>query len=68
MSNLAKRRKLWALGGIICFLLFNYPLLQIFNLDIAIGGVPLLVFYLHGVWIAAIVALFALGKGLTSQE
>jgi len=50
------------------FLLINYPLLQIFNLDITWGGIPLLVFYLHGVWIAAIFALYALGKSLTSRE
>lgn len=68
MPVLAKRRKLWALGGIMGFLLINYPLLQIFNLDTALGGIPLLVLYLHGVWMAAIFALYALGKSLTSQE
>jgi hypothetical protein len=68
MSALTKRRKLWALGGIMGFLLINYPLLQIFNLDTTLGGIPLLVLYLHGVWIAAIIALYALGKGLASQE
>jgi hypothetical protein len=68
MPALAKRRKLWAVGGIMGFLLINYPLLQIFNLDITWGGIPLLVFYLHGVWIAAIFALYALGKSLTSRE
>ena len=68
MPALAKRRKLWALGGILGFLLVNYPLLQIFNRDTALGGIPLLVLYLHGVWVAAIFALYALGKSLTSQE
>jgi len=68
MPALAKRRKLWALGGIMGFLLINYPVLQIFNLDTALGGIPLLVLYLHGVWMAAIFALYALGKSLTSQE
>jgi hypothetical protein len=68
MPALEKRRKLWALGGIIAFLLLNYPLLQIGNHDTTLGGIPLLVFYLHGVWLAAIVALYVLGKRLTSQE
>ncbi|MEW6658850.1 MAG: hypothetical protein AB1424_09340 [Thermodesulfobacteriota bacterium] len=68
MPALAKRRKLWALGGIMGFLLINYPVLQIFNLHTALGGIPLLVLYLHGVWMAAIFALYALGKSLTSQE
>jgi hypothetical protein len=68
MPALEKRCKLWALGGIICFLLLCYPLLQIFNLNITLGGIPLLVLYLHGVWIAAIVALYVLGKRLASQD
>ena len=68
MRARVKTRASWALGGIVVFLLLNYPLLQIFNLDTAIGGIPLLVFYLHVVWLAAIVALYALGRRLTSQE
>jgi hypothetical protein len=47
MPTLAKKGKLWALVGILAFLLLNYPLLQIFNRDILLVGIPLLVLYLH---------------------
>jgi hypothetical protein len=68
MPTLAKRGKLWALVGILAFLLLNYPLLQIVNRDILLVGFPVLVLYLHVVWILAIVGLYALGSRLTSRE
>lgn len=68
MPARVKSRKSWAFGGIAVFLLLNYPLLQIFNLDTAWGGIPLLVLYLHGVWLGAIMALYALGRRLNSQD
>jgi len=54
--------------GILIFLLLNYPLLQIFNRNILLGGIPLLVLYLLVVWILAIVGLHVLGGRLTSKE
>lgn len=65
---MAKKDKLWALWGILVFLLLNCPLLQIFNRDSLLGGIPLLVLYLFVVWLLAIVGLYALGGRLTSQE
>jgi hypothetical protein len=65
---MAKKDKFWALWGILVFLLLNYPLLQIFNRDPLLGGIPLLVLYLFVVWLLAIVGLYALGGRLTSQE
>jgi len=65
---MAKRRKFWALMGILIFLLLNFPLLQIFNHDTLLAGIPVLVLYLHVVWILAIVGLYALGSRLTSRE
>ena len=65
---MAKKRKFWALMGILIFLLLNYPLLQIFNHDALLAGIPVLVLYLHGVWLLAIVGLYALGRRLTSRE
>lgn len=62
------RDKFWALLGILIFLLLTYPLLQIFNRDTLLGGIPVLVLYLHVVWILAIVGLYALGSRLTSRE
>jgi hypothetical protein len=68
MPALGKRRKFWALGGILAFLLLNFPLMQIFNHDTLLAGIPVLVLYLHVVWVSAIVGLYALGSRLTSRE
>ena len=68
MPALPKKGKLYGLLGILCFLLLNYPLLQIFNRDTLVGGIPVLVLYLHVVWILAIVGLYAFGSRLTSRE
>ncbi len=50
--------------GILFLLLMNFPLLEIFNNDSPIGGIPLLFFYLFGVWMAAIVALCIWARNL----
>ncbi|MGQ9921287.1 MAG: hypothetical protein ACUVRZ_08145 [Desulfobacca sp.] len=59
------RLKAWCL---ICFslglLLTNYPLLQIFNSQVTVAGVPLMVAYLLVMWVAAILVLFILAKAL----
>jgi hypothetical protein len=65
---MTKPGKLWALLGILIFLLLNYPLLQIFNRDTLLGGIPVLVLYLLGVWLLAIAGLYALGRRLISRE
>jgi hypothetical protein len=65
---MTKPGKLWGLWGILIFLLLNYPLLQIFNRDYLLGGIPLLVLYLLGVWLLAIFGLYALGRRLISRE
>jgi len=62
MPALDKRSKVWALFGMLVFLLLNYPLLQIVNQGAFLGGMPILVLYLHGVWLLAIAGLYALGK------
>jgi hypothetical protein len=48
--------------------LLTFPLLQIFNYDTLLAGIPVLVLYLHVVWILAIVGLYALGSRLISRE
>jgi hypothetical protein len=65
---MAKKAKLWAFWGILVFFLLNYPLLQIFNRDSSLAGIPLLVFYLFVVWILAIIGLLALGGRLISRK
>jgi len=68
MPAMDKRNKLGALMGILVFLLLNYPLLQIFNGDTLVGGIPLLILYLHVVWVLAIIGLYTLGRRLTNRE
>jgi len=46
---------LFALGG----LLFNYPLLALFNRNVAVIGIPLLYVYVYAAW-AVLIALLAL--------
>lgn len=64
-SRQAARLRAWCF---ICFslgvLLTNYPLLQIFNSTTPVAGVPLMVAYLLGIWVVAIVVLFALAQAL----
>ncbi len=68
MTELTKQGKLWALLGILIFLMLNYPLLQIFNRDTLLGGFPVLVLYLLWVWLLAIAGLYTLGRRLTSGK
>jgi hypothetical protein len=67
MVSMGKKGKLWALSGILVFLLLNYPLLEIFNRNTLLGGVPVLVLFLHAVWILAIAGLYTLSR-LSSRE
>jgi hypothetical protein len=61
----SQRAKAWCR---ICFalglLLINYPILQIFNQSMSLGGVPLMVVYLMGIWLVGIVVLFILSRFL----
>jgi hypothetical protein len=64
-SRVAARKKAWLL---ICFglglLLTNYPFLQIFNQPISLGGIPLIIMYLLGLWLLGVVILFILARSL----
>lgn len=51
--NAIKTRRLIGLFLMGC-LLFNYPILSIFNRAILIGGVPLLYVYLFVAWVSII--------------
>lgn len=65
---MTNRQKFWAFLGVLIFILLNWPLLQIFNRDVLLAGIPILVLYLHVVWILAIAALYILGRRLISRE
>ena len=66
MAPLLRHEKLSGVLGIICFLLLSYPLLQIYNYDILIKGVPLLFVYIFGIWVLAIIGLHAMSKRFAS--
>ncbi|MEZ4888518.1 MAG: hypothetical protein R3E32_27575 [Chitinophagales bacterium] len=55
-----KHIKAYRLFGIfvLFFLLFNFPLISIFDKEGFIAGMPTLYFYLFGIWMLMIVFLF----------
>jgi hypothetical protein len=63
---MSKRGKLLILFGILAFALFNYPLVSIFNRNLCFIGIPVLIYYLYGAWLLAIVIL-AVGKRFLSS-
>ena len=65
--DLTKVEKLAVLLGIAFFFLLNFPLLEIFNRDLLVGGIPLLIIYLFGIWVLAVILLFLCGRRIKSQ-
>jgi hypothetical protein len=63
-SPMSQTEKWLILAGIFFFLLLNYPLVQIFNVEIMVFGIPLLIFYLFMVWILIIITLCLFGYRL----
>jgi hypothetical protein len=66
MASLLKREILSGALGILCFLLLSFPLLHIFNCDIFLTGFPLLFLYIFGVWVLAIIGLYAMSRRFAS--
>jgi hypothetical protein len=64
---MTKQEKLLIFLGVLAFALVNYPLLQIFNLNLILGGFPLLILYLFGVWLLTILILLV-GKNRLSPK
>lgn len=53
-----ERSRDWLLAlFVVGVLVFNYPLLDVFDRPLLVFGVPLLYLYLYGIWLALIVAL-----------
>ena len=52
-SKTGKLAALFILGNV----LFNYPILTIFNLKLMFFGIPLLYLYIFTVWLALIIAI-----------
>jgi hypothetical protein len=68
MASLSKPEKFCGVLGILCFLLFSYPLIHIFNYDTFLAGVPLLAFYILVVWMLAIIGLYAMSSRLAPSD
>jgi len=65
---MSRTEKLLTICGIVLFFLLNYPLLQIFNVETPVMGVPLATFYLFLVWILALICLGLFGHRLRSRR
>ncbi len=65
---MTKREKLLIFLGVLAFALFNYPLLHIFNTTLFVGGVPLLLWYLFGVWLLTILVLLISRYWLSPED
>jgi hypothetical protein len=63
-SKLNKRLITLFLFGCV---LFNYPILSLFNLEIPIFGLPLLLVYIFGIW-CLLIGLAALATMSRSNE
>jgi len=63
-SKLNKRLVALFLLGCV---LFNYPILSLFNLKVPIFGLPLLLVYIFGVW-CLLIGLTALATRFRSNE
>jgi hypothetical protein len=70
IKEILKGKRLVALslmGGI----LFNYPILSLFNLEMSICGIPLLYLYLFSVWAVIIfltIVITKLGKPIPEKK
>jgi hypothetical protein len=63
-SKLNKRLVALFLLGCV---LFNYPILSLFNLEIPVFGLPLLLVYIFGIW-CLLIGLMALATMFRSKE
>lgn len=63
-----KPREVWGLATVLFLVFFNFPLLQVFNSEKTVFGLPLLWAYLLGGWIICIVLIRLFVKRLEGQE
>ena len=68
MATSVRQEKLCGVLGILCFLLLSYPLLQIFNYNTLMTGLPLLFLYIFGVWVLAIIGLYGMSRRFAAPD
>jgi hypothetical protein len=66
MREIKLNKRLVALFLLGC-VLFNYPILSLFNLEFPIFGLPLLLVYIFGIW-CLLIGLTALATRFRSNE
>lgn len=54
----ARTREIWALATVLFVLFFNFPLMQIFNREATVLGIPRLFAFLTGGWLLIILLLY----------
>jgi hypothetical protein len=59
MDDISKKGQRLSAVCLVSFLLFNYPILALFNLPETMFGIPLLYFYIFAAW-AVVIGLMAL--------
>lgn len=57
MKEQLKEQKLLLLS-IVFMILFNFPIISIFNFETTINGIPTLYFYVFTLWIILIIIIF----------
>jgi hypothetical protein len=62
VSERLKGARMVAVAG-LALLLFNYPLLALFDVDVQVFGIPLLWAYLFAAWALVIVLLAWIARG-----
>ncbi len=56
----------WVIFFILGIIMMNYPFLHIFNKNIIIHGIPLLLIYIIGGWAVSILVIFLFTKSIRS--
>lgn len=68
MTTLTQLKERWSLGCLLYLLLFNFPVLLIFNGTRPVLGIPALVCYLFAAWLAFIVLAFLFARRLGRER
>ncbi len=63
--NASAKLKAWAVILFLAGVLLNhFPFVSLFNQPVSLLGIPLLIFYLHALWIGVIVGLLLLARAI----
>lgn len=66
-SNQPRLREAWVLFFILGIVMLNYPLLQIFNKQVPLLGIPLLILYFLIGWPLSIFVIYLFSRTLSDE-